>query len=224
MTSISQQINLPQAPNNASQAVAPSHSPSSSTSGKTSGQPAALASGKSTYANATKAFPPSVVSGSPGPSGPPPSQHGKPDANSPVNGRIIIPPAVPAVGSPTIVNGNTPTSATSGFGDHVRKPSVTINGAATQGKSPGSNIQFGAMSAGDSPAARNASPLPSQSSSSLAVAPANPRMSSPQTSPSPIPQPPASGGKPPSSLHGPSNSVNFGNFGGGEAQVGTSCT
>ena len=232
MTSISQPINLPQASNNASPAAAPSHSPSASTGGKPTAQAAGPASAKSSYANATKRTfsPPSASSGST-PGVPAHGQHGKLDTSPPVNGRIAIPPAVPAVGSPTIVNGNTPTSSTSGIGDHSRKPSVTIsaagasgylpNGAAVAGKSSGrSDIQFGALGGAGSSAALNASPQPTQSSDSLTVnAPTNPRMHSPQTSPSPIPQPPASGGKPPSSLHGHSNSVSFGNFGGVEGNV-----
>ena len=227
MTGISPPNNLSQASNSASQAVAPSHSPSASASGKPTPQAAGSASAKSSYANATKSTfsPPSGPSGSN-----PPSvaagQHGRLDLNAQVNGRTNIPPAIPAVASPTIVNGNPPASS---FGDHSRKSSVTIsatgapgyapNGASTFGKtSAGNNIQFGAMSTGPSPGLRNASPqLPN--ADTLSVNAPNPRITSPQTSPSPIPQPPASGGKPPSALHGQSNSVNFGNFGGSDGNV-----
>ncbi|KAL9130354.1 MAG: hypothetical protein Q9217_001456 [Psora testacea] len=232
MTSISQPIIPPQAPNNASQVVAPSPSSSASASSKPPSQAAGSASAKGSYANATKkTFSPPSASGTSSPAGAALAQHGKLDTSSPVNGRIAIPPAVPAVGSPTIVNGNTPTSSTSGLGDHSRKPSVTIsaagapghmpNGAAVAGKPAGGNgIQFGAMKADGSPAAANASKQPPQSLESLAVnAPSNPRATSPQTSPSPIPQPPASGGKPPSTLHGHGNSLSFGNFGGAEGNV-----
>ena len=234
MTSISQPVNLPQASNNAPQAAVSSHSSSASAGGKPTAQAASSAPAKSSYASATKrTFSPPSAPGNPNVSAAAIGQHVKLDTSSPVNGRVPIPPAVPAVGSPTIVNGNTPTSATSGVGDHSRKPSVTIsatgapgylpNGAAVVGKSSGrGDIQFGALGGTASPAVRNASPQPSQATESLTVnALINPRMSSPQTSPSPIPHPPASGGKPPSSLHGHSNSVSFGNFGGPEGNVST---
>ncbi|KAF6233781.1 hypothetical protein HO173_007993 [Letharia columbiana] len=235
MTSISQPVLPPQAPSNASQ-VAPAHSPSASASGRAPPQAAGTASAtvKTSYASATKkTFSPSSASGTSAPTAPAvqiPAQHGKPDTSSPVNGRVAIPPAVPTVGAPTIVNGNTPTSSNSGVGDHSRKPSVTISAAGASGYMPnggpvagkptgGSNIQFGSHPADASAAAQNATPHPNQSTNSLAVnTPSNPRVTSPQTSPSPIPQPPASGGgRPPSSLHGNSTSLSFGNFGGTEA-------
>lgn len=232
MTSISQPIIPPKVSNNASQVVALSPSPSASTSGKPPSQAAGSASTKSSYANSTKrTFSPPSAADNSSLSGTASAQHGKLDTNSPVNGRIAIPPAVPSVGSPIIVNGNTPTSSTSGLGDHSRKPSVTIsaaaapgympNGAAVAGKPVGSNgIQFGAMKPDGSPAATSAQSYPPQSVDSLTVnAPSNPRAISPQTSPSPIPQPPASGGKPPSTLHGHGNSLSFGNFGGAESNV-----
>lgn len=235
MTSISQPVLPPQAPSNASQ-VAPAHSPSASASGRAPPQAAGTASAtaKTSYASATKkTFSPPSTSGT---STPPasavqiPAQHGKPDISSPVNGRQAIPPAVPTVGASAIVNGNTPTSSNSGVGDHSRKPSVTISAAGASGYMPnggpaagkpigGSNIQFGSHPADASSAAQNPTPQPNHSTNSLAVnAPSNPRVTSPQTSPSPIPQPPASGGgRPPSSLHGNSTSLSFGNFGGAEA-------
>lgn len=232
MTSISQSVIPPQAPSNASQTVAPVHSPSPSASGRAPPQAAGTASAKTSYASATKKpFSPPVPSGSSNPATAIPTQHGKIDRSSPVNGKVAIPPAVPAVGTPTIVNGNTPTSSTSGPGDHSRKASVTIsaagapgnlpNGGLVAGKPTGSNgIQFGSMKAESPPAAANGASKPVPSGSSLAVnTPANPRVTSPTTSPSPIPQPAASGGKPPSTLHGHSNSLSFGNFGGAEANV-----
>ena len=205
MTSISQSVLPPQTSNNASQTA--------STSGRAPPQAAGTASaaGKTSYASATKkTFSP-----------PPTSQHGKLDNSSPVNGKPSIPPATPAVGA--LVNGNTPASSTSGVGDHSRKPSVTIsaagasgyiNGGLVAGKSKGGrDIHFGALPE-QSPTMANAVPVPNNSSNSLAVdVPANPRVLSPQTSPSPIPQPPASGGgRPPVGLHGSSTSVSFGNF------------
>lgn len=150
---------------------------------------------------------------------------------SPVNGKIAIPPAVLAVGTPTIVNGNTPMSSTLGAGDHSRKPSVTISAAGASGYLPnggpvagkpkgGRDIQFGSAVPEGSAAAANAAPQPNNSAASLAVnMPSNPRVSSPQKSPSPIPKPHASGGRPPSSLHGNNASVSFGNFAGPEGNV-----
>lgn len=213
MTSISQPVLPPQAPSNA----APSQ--------------AAGSAGKPSYAGATKkTISPTSASGSSTPSTAVNStQNGRQDINSTLNGRPIQ-PAVPAAGTPPITNGNTPTSSTSGLGDHARKPSVTISAAGTSGYLPnggpvagkskgGSNIQFGSVAEG-SPAAANAIPAPKESTKSLTVnSPANPRVTSPQGSPSPIPQPPPSGGRPPSSLHGTSNSMSFGSFGGPDANV-----
>ena len=230
MTSISPPVNLPQAPNTASQAVAPSHSPSASASSKPAPQAAGSASAKGSYASATRNTfaTPSGPSGTGATAG----QHGKLDTTSQVNGRI--PPAVPAVASPTIINGNPPTGLGTSGGDHNRKPSVTAgpsgassyapNGASTFGKPPGGSSipQFGAMSAhGASPSLRKSSPHIPTSSDNLAVNAANPRASSPTNSPSPIPQPPASGGKPPSAtaLHAHNNSLNFGSFGGQDGNV-----
>lgn len=241
MTSISQPVLPPQASNNAPQA-APAHSPSASASGRAPPQTAGTASAtaKNSYASATKkTFSPPSASGTSTPAAPAvqiPAQHGKPDTSSPVNGRVAIPPAVPTVGASAIVNGNTPTSSNSGVGDHSRKPSVTISAAGASGYMPnggpaagkpigGSNIQFGSHPADASSAAQNPTPQSHQSTNSLAVnTPSNPRVTSPQTSPSPIPQPPASGGgRPPSSLHGNSSSLSFGNFGGAEANVSFYC-
>jgi hypothetical protein len=72
---------------------------------------------------------------------------------------------------------------------------------------------------GGSPGQGNAI-LQNQSPSMLGVAPSmNPRISSPQTSPSPIPQPAASGGRPPSSLQGQGNGPIFGSLGGDSNDV-----
>ena len=243
MTSISQPVLPPQAPSNASQvAPAHSHSPSAPASGRAPPQAAGTASAtaKTSYASATKkTFSPPPASGTSNPAAPAvqlSAQHGKPDTSSPVNGRVAIPPAVPTVGVSAIINGNTPTSSNSGVGDHSRKPSVTISAAGASGYMPnggpvagkpigGSNIQFGSHPAEASSATQIAKSQPNQSTNSLAVnTPSNPRVTSPQTSPSPIPQPPASGGgRPPSSLHGNSSSPSFGNFGGTEASVSPYC-
>jgi len=229
MTSISHPVLPPQASNNASQIVASANLPSASQSGRAPLQAAgpAPASGKTSYAGATKkTFPNASTSGNTNLSAGTQPQHAKHDTSSPVNCKVAIPPAVPQVGTPIIVNGNTSTSSSSGRGDHSRNVSVTMgaggapsapNGASVAGKTPGGiGIQFGASS----PAVASATLQSAHSSNALAVnSPSNPRVISPQTSPSPIPQPPASGGRPPSSLHGQSNSVNFGALGGAESNV-----
>jgi translation initiation factor 4G len=188
--------------------------PNSSTASAPSFSAAAPASGRSSYASATKgAFPPNVSE----PSNMSVTAGGRPPADtiSPVNGRNPTIPAVPSVGGPTIVNGNNV--------DHARKPSFTVtpSGAtnfATNGGAVGvvqnkaNNIQFGSMNAGTSPALNNPPALASQSPSNLGVVHANPRVISPQNSPTPILA--ASGGRPPSSLQGPNNELRFGQIGG----------
>lgn len=184
--------------------------PNSSTASAPSFSAAAPASGRSSYASATKgAFPPNVSE----PSNMSVTAGGRPpaDAISPVNGRNPTIPAVPSVGGPTIVNGNNV--------DHARKPSFTVtssgatnfatNGGAVGGvQNKANNIQFGSMNAGGSPTLNNPPALASQSPSNLGVAHANPRI------PSPIPQLAASGGRPPPSLQGQSNELRFGQIGG----------
>lgn len=238
MTSISHQPVLPpQTPGNTSQAIAPAHPTSTSASGKTSPQAAlpAPATARS-YANATKKpFSSSSASSNPTPSVAgalsAPIQHGKSDTISPMNGKNSIPPAIPAFGAPAIANGNSAANNSLGVSDHSRQPSVTIsaagtsgytiNGGSVGGKPTGGNgIQFGSINAGGSPVAPQSTHQLSQSANSLAVnIPSNPRISSPQTSPSPIPQPPASGGRPPSSLQSQGNGLSFGSLGGEDANV-----
>jgi translation initiation factor 4G len=119
----------------------------------------------------------------------------------------------------TIVNG-----APAAQGDHSRKPSVTISSAGTTGYIPNggpaggvpsrtNNIQFGALNQG-SPAMGGPAMLAGQPQLGLGVAqPGNPRITSPSTSPSPIPQPASSGGRPPSTYQTQGNAPNFGSFG-----------
>lgn len=236
MTSISQPVLPSQAPSTTSQTAVPAHPPSGPTSGKTPPQAAGTASATArSYASVSKKqFSPTASSNLPSSSaavggpGLSPSAHGKLDS---VSGKGAIPPAIPAVGTPTIINGNTAISPISGPNDHSRKPSVTISAAGTSGYMPnggpvagkpvgGNGIQFGSINAGGSPGLANSTPQPNQSSSSLAVhTPSNPRVTSPQTSPSPIPQPPASGGRPPSGFQGQGNGLSFGSLGGEEANV-----
>lgn len=239
MTSISQHPVLPpQAPSNVNQTGNQAHSPSASISGTTSPLAAApLPAPARSYASATKkSFPPSSsgITTPPVAAGGQSAQHGKSDSIAQVNGKNAIPPpAVPAVGVvPTLVNGNDVMINSSALADHSRKPSVTISAAGASGHMPnggpvagkptgGNGIQFGSINAGGSPGVANSIPqINPPTSSSLAVAaPTNPRITSPQTSPSPIPQPAASGGRPPSSLQGQGNGLSFGSLGGEDGSV-----
>lgn len=228
MTSISQQVLPPQASSNASQTAAQALPPSGPTSGKSLPPVAGAASAPSrSYATVhKKQFSPTSASAIvplPGAVGGPATvHHGKADS---LNGKGAIPPAIPALGAPTIVNGNTAVAHNTNLGDHSRKTSVTIsaagpsgylsNGGPMAGKpTGGTSIQFGSLNSNGSPTLTSSTPQPVQSSNTLAVQPlSNPRITSPQTSPSPIPQPPASGGRPPSGFQGQGNGPNFGSLG-----------
>ncbi|KAF1959857.1 hypothetical protein CC80DRAFT_545287 [Byssothecium circinans] len=121
-------------------------------------------------------------------------QHGKSSSISPVNGSNPIKPAVPAMG-PAIV------TSSGANGDHSRKSSVTISAAGTSGYIPNggpvvssrapSNLTFGSLAG--SPAPSHSAPHQPQNLNPQAQ---NPRINSPAHSPSPIPTPIASGGKP----------------------------
>ncbi|KAL1862109.1 hypothetical protein Plec18170_000933 [Paecilomyces lecythidis] len=213
MTSISQKPGLqPQGQSNTNQAASQTHSPSPSVSGKSSPLapvPApASSTGNRTYANATK-----KVADSTG------AQHGNSPSISPVNGKPMQQSQSSGV---TIVNGAPAQQPPQG--DHSRKPSVTISSAGTSGYIPNggsapsrpNSIQFGALNqpGSSSPSMGNPAALANQSPGNLGVAPSmNPRITSPQTSPSPIPQPASSGGRPPSTYQSQGNPVNFGSFG-----------
>lgn len=231
MTSISQPTLPPQGPNNASHTVVPAQSNSASLSGRTPPQAAGTAPPPArSYASATKKQSSPTSAATPAnPSVPArgvgQAQNGKPDSISSVNGKGAITPAVPTVGGgPVTVNGKTPANPSGGPTDHSRKPSVTITSAGTSGYLPnggqvgtkpasGKDIQFGTFNPDGSPALANAVPQPSQSTNALAVnAPQNPRVTSPAASPSPIPQPPASGGRPPPNLQAQTNGVSFGSL------------
>ncbi|KAL8720629.1 MAG: hypothetical protein Q9225_002529 [Loekoesia sp. 1 TL-2023] len=225
MTSISQPSLPPQTSNNASQSVAQAPSSSASLSGRTPPQAAGTAPPPArSYASATKKQSPPTSATNASIGGVGQAQHGKTDS-IPLNGKGAINPAVPAVGGPpTIINGNTPTISSSGPADHSRKASITITPAGASGYLPnggqvggkpagGKDIQFGTFNKDGSPALSNAVPQPVQSTNALAVnLPQNPRVTSPAASPSPIPQPPASGGRPPSSFQGQTNGMSFGSM------------
>lgn len=152
------------------------------------------------------------------------SRHAKSSSTSQGNGKNMIPPAVPAVGAPAIVNSSSMMNGGPQQTEHGRKPSVvTISAAGTSGYMPNGgpvtssnrpNISFGSMSAASgSPAIANTVPYHSHNNS-LSQPATNPRITSPANSPSPIPQPAASGGKPPAGLQGQGNGLNFGSMGG----------
>lgn len=140
---------------------------------------------------------------------------------SPVNGK---PSSLPIAVGHNAVNGAVRPATGS---DHNPKSSLTITAAAAAatgympnggpvGGSSGrpNNVQFGSLNASSPAASHSLLHQPSQSSSSnLSVAASsNPRLISPQSSPSPIPQPPVSGGRPPAGLQGQANAMNFGGF------------
>ena len=157
------------------------------------------------------------------------SRHAKSSSVSTANGKSMIPPAVPTVGGgPAIVNSSSMMNGNPQQTEHSRKPSVvTISAAGTSGYIPNgvpptSNtrpyINFGSISAANSPAITNTVPYHAHSNS-LSNPAANPRITSPANSPSPIPQPVASGGKPPPGLQGQGNGLNFGSMGGDAGEV-----
>lgn len=179
----------------------PAQNPSASSATSYASAAGAAKKPSSTPLSAQGSNPPPVVVGSSAPGNP---QHGNKAVASPVNGRPAITPAIPAV-----------TGATNG---HDRKTSVTIsangpsyaaNGGPVGG--PKGNIQFGYK---ESPGIVHSTPQ--QGTTAPIPIPGNSaRVPSPAHSPSPIPQPSASGGRPPSMMAqdgGPS--MKFGSLGG----------
>ncbi|KAF7717339.1 Eukaryotic translation initiation factor 4G1, eIF4E-binding domain-containing protein [Penicillium ucsense] len=194
---------------------------STATSATTSAPAPATAPAAQSYANATKksttdsSFTPVTVGGS--------TQHGKSSSVSPVNGKPMQNQSTPqqAQSGVTIVNGAPAAAAANAQNDHSRKPSVTITSAGASGYIPNggaasrpNSLQFGFANQQSSPNMGNPAVLASSQPQSGLGAPAtNPRVTSPQTSPSPIPQPASSGGRPPSTYQAQGNVPNFGSFG-----------
>ncbi|KAI1274812.1 hypothetical protein F5Y07DRAFT_401094 [Xylaria sp. FL0933] len=157
----------------------------------------------STPVVATGSNQPVVAAGSSAPT----PNHAKSSSVSPMNGRPSIMPAVPV---PTVAHG---TSTLNGQSDHNRKSSVTIstngpnnyptNGASTGGK-PG--IQFGYQ---DSPAVSHSTPQPPTAPVPI---PTSRTVMEPRSSPSPIPPPSISGGRPSSGAALSNANVAFGSF------------
>ena len=188
----------------------------SGTSSPPSGAVPAQLPGRS-YASATKtastsSFTPAGASA--------PSSNAKPSTESPVNGANAMAQGGPQAAS-AAANGN-PSNST----EHGRKPSVIISASGASGSIPNGGpvsangrppINFGSMNAQGSPLPPAS--VPYQSQASLPAPPRDPRVTSPAHSPSPIPQPPASGGRPPSSFQNSSNGMTFGSMGGDGEQV-----
>lgn len=135
-----------------------------------------------------------------------PAQNANDASASPVNGKPVVAPAVPAVARGP-ANGSS--------ADHSRKSSVTMatNGPNTFAANGGakSGIQFGFDSPAmthSTPQTGNAAPIPIPGGGGSN----NQRVPSPAHSPSPIPQPSASGGRPPSGLQQPSGQMTFGSL------------
>jgi translation initiation factor 4G len=223
MTSIPQRSNTPAQTNiSGAQATVEKQSPSASL-GPISTAPAV---GRSSYAAATKnSISPNASRSSSMATaieGSMPSQHGNGETIPPVNGNIPIIAAIPSLEASAGVNGNNNFSA-GPAPDHSRKPSFTVTPSGINGGPSGSqpnkanNIQFGSvnsMNMGGSPASGTSPALTNPSPANLGVAgPVNPRMTSPQASPSPIPRPVISGGRPPSSLQNQGNNLIFGQSG-----------
>lgn len=169
------------------------------------------------YANATKKSAtdstavPVTVGGS--------AQHGQSSSVS-VNGKPMQKQSQQSASSGvTIVNG-APSASAASSGDHSRKPSVTITSSGTSGYMPNgggpasrpNSLQFGFQQSSPN---MGAPAVPASNQQAGLGAPStNPRITSPQTSPSPIPQPASSGGRPPPSTYQAQGNVpNFGSFG-----------
>jgi translation initiation factor 4G len=204
MTSVSQQSSIPSQASTSSSAS--QSTPSYASTAKKAVSSPAIATGSSTPSPAV------AIGGSA-----PVQQHGKSASISPVNGRNSISPAVPAVNAPAIAHSSS--AINGGATDHSRKSSVTISATGPSGYVPNGGpvggskggIQFGSIT--DSPAASHSTPQIAQTTSAPIAIP-NPRVTSPAQSPSPIPQPSASGGRPPSGLAGQGNGPTFGSLGG----------
>jgi translation initiation factor 4G len=221
MTSISQQSNTPLQPSiSGPQSAARKQSPSAP-QGPISTAPAV---GRSSYASATKSSIPPNAFGSSNMAtaieGAMPSQNGNGEASPPVNGNIPTIATIPSFEASAGMNGSSALSANTDS-DHNRKPSFTVTPSGVNGAPPGgqlnkaTNIVFGSyMGAGGSPAPGASPAMESTSPANLGVSgPMNPRTISPQASPSPVPRPGISGGRPPSSLQNQGNSLVFGQSG-----------
>jgi len=216
----------------ASTSNTPAHTASPSTSGQSSA--AATAGSRPTpvsYAQATKksSYTPPIVSSTTG--SPSPVVSGAQGTNartsnaSPVNGKTQVAPAVPT--ATPAMSGNVIVNGTSGSSNgHGRKSSIVSGGnggsAWMQNGNPQANRQQqGPIQFGSFPANQPGQPPPGGTpvSSNLAAPTIPNRVSSPQMSPSPLPQPAVSGGP----LNQPGmrdQSITFGSLGSNVADRG----
>lgn len=128
-----------------------------------------------------------------------------------------------AMATPTAVNTATP-NGTPALGEHGRKPSVTISAAGSSGYVPNgapiapasqrAQISFGQFNNATDGAAAPVDSSSHPAQASLSAAPGNPRITTPAKSPSPIPQPAASGGRPPSGFQSQNGPPHFGSMSG----------
>ncbi|RDA93333.1 hypothetical protein CP533_0307 [Ophiocordyceps camponoti-saundersi (nom. inval.)] len=152
---------------------------------------------------ATSSHPPSAAGGVSAPF----PQNAKAASPSPVNGKSAAAAAAAVSHGSSAANGST--------SDHTRKSSVTMaasgpNSYAANGGPVGgskSGIQFGY----DSPAMAHSTPQVG-TSAPISIPGGNPRVTSPAHSPSPIPQPSHSGGRPPSGLQQHTGQMTFGSL------------
>ncbi|MBE7180376.1 MAG: hypothetical protein INR71_04045 [Terriglobus roseus] len=194
----------PSAANIAAAAASRSDTTTSPQPGAVPAQPPARS-----YANATKTATPTSAA----PAGA--SAQNAKSSDASVNGASTA-QGGPQGASNTTNNGPVPNGAGA---DHGRKPSVVISASGTSGYTPNGGpvgqsarppIQFGSTNQG-SPLPQPS--VPHQTQANLTPQ-QNPRVTSPAHSPSPIPQPQASGGRPPSSLQSHGNGPTFGSMAG----------
>ncbi|CZT02669.1 related to translation initiation factor eIF-4F [Rhynchosporium agropyri] len=197
MTSVSQQSQLPNQASNSTSASQPTLSYASTAKKAVSSPPNATSSSTPS---------PAVAVGGSGP-----VQHGKSSSISPMNGKPAISPAVPAVSAPAIAHSSSATNGSSA--DHSRKTSVQIGvNGMNGGPVGGMKIQFGNLPEA-SPKVAHGAPEGIHNAASAPIPIANPRVIDPSHSPSPIPAPSVSGGKPTSGLGQASNApMLFGSF------------
>ncbi|CAK1359870.1 Eukaryotic translation initiation factor 4 gamma [Cercospora beticola] len=177
------------------------NTPSATTASTTSSLPQAVSSQPAvkSYANATKTATPPTSAGASAP-----AQNAAKSNDAQLNGSMA------QGGSQQPAHGVS--NGTSNTADHTRKTSVVINASGASGSFPnggpvGQNgtrpsINFGMMSA---QGGEQASAPQHSHSASLQQPRQDPRVTTPTHSPSPIPQPAASGGRPPSSLPNQNN-------------------
>jgi translation initiation factor 4G len=200
-----------------------------------------MTSAASPSANQTSASAASTTSGSSTPqSGAVPAQLPVRSYASATKTASSTPPAAAGASAPNAkstessVNGSGPTAqggsqpATNGVSDHGRKPSMVISATGssgyTQNGGPVSQtsrppINFGSMNAPEG--AQSNTAQQSQTAAAPAAQEGN-RVIEADHSPSPIPQPTASGGRPPSIAQTQGNGLNFGSMGGDASNQGQS--